>query len=198
MNGLRRWSANWLRLSLLVCPSWVVFFTDRSCFRRYGQNHSSDPFCPLDFDASLGFPGEGPRSHWWFGFFSLLASIGHVGATGASHGDELRRKQREGLELPDGRRVTDLTLSIRGQLAAAFNGWLRRLRNEGMSFENLANPPDLDKVKQCFDQAWEASFCIRKALLPSVRDTESSQCPAAFVAQIPTTDLGSLCDVDFI
>ena len=36
LSGMRRWASNWLRLSLLLCPSWTVFFTEHSCLRRYG------------------------------------------------------------------------------------------------------------------------------------------------------------------
>lgn len=98
----------------------------------------------MDFDATLGFSGEG-----WLSailrFVSLLASVDVVGAVGASHGDAMRCQQQQGLELSERRRVTALTSSIRAQLGAASNCWLR---NEGMSFDEIfmANPPDCDKV----------------------------------------------------
>ena len=48
---LNRWGSNWVRLVLfLVCPSKVIPF-DRSGLRRQR----------MDFDQTLGFPGEGPR-----------------------------------------------------------------------------------------------------------------------------------------
>ena len=147
LSGMRRWTSNWLRLSLMLCPSWTSFFTDRSCLRQYGPLLDFEPPAALDFDATLGFPGEGPTSCSLLGLLLLLASTDLGRATGASHGDEHRRKLREGLELPDGRRVTELTSSVCSGLAAALSAWLR---NEGLCFDEifLSNPPDLDRVNQ--------------------------------------------------
>ena len=145
LSGLRRWTANWIRVSLLLCPSWISFFSSHHCFRQYGPAYDLDPLSFMDFNPSLGFPGEGPHLRQLIGMLSLLTFCRLGGCVGASHGDALRRKRREGLELPEGRRVTQLTSSVRSQLAAALNGWLRQ---EGLSFESvfLENPPDLDKV----------------------------------------------------
>ena len=145
VRGLRRWASNWLRLCILLCPFWTGFFSDHSSLRRYGPLVAFDPPLPLDFDSTLGFPGEGPGPYRWFGFLWTLASMDVGRAVGVSHGDAERQRQRAGLELPDGRRLTPLTVSIRSQLAAAFEGWLR---NEGLSFDMIfhANPPDLDRV----------------------------------------------------
>lgn len=81
---MRRWVSNWPRLSLLLCPSWIDFFTDRSCQRRYGLL--------LDFEPpALGFPGEGPASCSLLGLLLLLASTDVGRAVGASHGDEHKK-----------------------------------------------------------------------------------------------------------
>ena len=63
---LRRWAANWCRLLLRVAGLHLIFLPCRDLYRRC---HSSLEFShsSMDFDASLGFPGEGP------GFRQLLA-----------------------------------------------------------------------------------------------------------------------------
>ena len=60
LRGLRRWTANWLRLCLLLSPSWISFFSHDACMRRYGLLLDFQPPVSLDFDSTLGFPGEGP------------------------------------------------------------------------------------------------------------------------------------------
>ena len=61
---LRRWAANWVRLSLLlsvVRPYKPVGHRDAArAFRTYLPS-------PLDFDSTLGFPGEGPWVVFSFG-----------------------------------------------------------------------------------------------------------------------------------
>ena len=145
LRGLRRWASNWVRLALLLCPSWIFFFSDHSSSRRHGKIPFMNPNLRLDFDATLGFPGEGPSSLSlkWFCFVLTLASLG--GAVGKSHGDLQRRQMRDGVELPEGRRVTSTTASVRTQLMSSFLRWLHDV---GLSFDEifLANPPDLDKI----------------------------------------------------
>ena len=101
----------------------------------------------MDFDSTLGFPGEGPHSQvgrWTLLRWTLLAMacVG-VDAVGRCHGDQARRELRAGVVLPEGRRVTARTSSVRSQLMSAFNVWLR---DAGLSFEDmlLASPPNLD------------------------------------------------------
>lgn len=86
----------------------------------------------MDFDATLGFPGEGLLIHLLVRLVITLSSADRGWAVSASHGDASRR-------------VTQLTTSIRSQLASAFNAWLR---GEGTSFETvfMSNAQDLDKV----------------------------------------------------
>jgi hypothetical protein len=66
---LKRWASNWVRLVLCLLGPSVLHFNDRSVFRwprfPYGCacRSSSSVGCRfggLEFDASLGFPGEGP------------------------------------------------------------------------------------------------------------------------------------------
>eukprot|EP00438_Fugacium_kawagutii_P025642 Skav209573 [mRNA] locus=scaffold281:153023:156322:- [translate_table: standard] len=144
LGGLRRWTSNWLRLSLLLCPSWIWFFADCSSSRRYGPAVLRPTHSALDFDSSLGFPGEGPPPVFRLCVGLLLTCWG-AGAVGASHGDSLRKLQREGIELPEGRRVTETTSSIRSQLMVNFEKWIREQK---LSFDEifLGNPPNLDRI----------------------------------------------------
>lgn len=63
---LRRWAANWCRLLLRAAGMHLIFLPCRDLYRR---RHASLDFShsSMDFDASLGYPGEGP------GFRQLLA-----------------------------------------------------------------------------------------------------------------------------
>lgn len=97
----RRWASNWARLTLLLRPSLLCLLREghrsRTLMSRSGLFPSSSgnmlPRCPsfdfsaLDFDSTLGFPGEGPRpsrasglwpSHlpsWTSGFSSCIGWI---------------------------------------------------------------------------------------------------------------------------
>ena len=60
----RRWISNWVRLLLSLCGPSLLNLSNRSVFRRshLGLWTLPDAFLPLpmDFDSTLGFPGEGP------------------------------------------------------------------------------------------------------------------------------------------
>ena len=81
---LRRWASNWVRLTLSLRGPSLLFLGDRSLFRQcvHGPPIGSqafdfpcidfpsapDPDVRLDFDTTLGFPGEGPVPlNSWFG-----------------------------------------------------------------------------------------------------------------------------------
>ena len=65
---MRRWAANWARLTLLVSPSWVSFAGGEG--KRILSGYPLDgPEVCFDFDSSLGFPGEGPN-----GFIASIPS----------------------------------------------------------------------------------------------------------------------------
>lgn len=73
---LRRWVSNWSRIVIIVLRPSSLDFADRSLFRipQHLQNFAlSDGFHGLDFDQTLGYPGEGPLSWTWF--FSFLLSL---------------------------------------------------------------------------------------------------------------------------
>ena len=62
---LRRWASNWVRLILSLCGPSVLSWSDRSLFRRrfpvLGRPVAGvPPLSQMDFDCTLGFPGEGP------------------------------------------------------------------------------------------------------------------------------------------
>ena len=150
LKGLRRWTSNWIRLSILLVPSWISFFADPSAIRRYPMTIGlrSSPTL-MDFDQTLGFPGEGPS---WCKVILVLFGVGapgydfHVSAA-PSHGDAGRQRMRAGIELPEGRRVTEQTSSMRAQLIANLARWLF---DTGTSFEELIweSPPNLDRINQ--------------------------------------------------
>ena len=109
---LRRWISNWARLVLL--SSEVSKFSRHPFLnRRHAQSVIAQSEWTLDFDSTLGFPGEGPPCspccflRLPFLFRLLLLGCRDSGAVsfGASHGDAARLKQRAGIVLEDGRRV---------------------------------------------------------------------------------------------
>ena len=74
----KRWASHWVRLVILVSGPVVLSLRDRSCFRRTWRSHGitarASPMSSLDFDATLGYPGEGPSSS--FGFHAVGALWG--------------------------------------------------------------------------------------------------------------------------
>ena len=146
IGSLRRWISNWARLFLLLTPAFILF----PCSPR---RHSPEPIdlheWTLDFDSTLGFPGEGPQGLWvWVLLASTICdhAIG-VGVGDASHADAVRREKRAGIVLEDGRRVTEATANVRDVLFERFEGWLQ---TEGMALQDVlfAQPPDLDLLNR--------------------------------------------------
>jgi len=142
---LRRWISNWCRLVLLLHPNILDFRLDVSCFRSYPLLPALESEWTLDFDSTLGYPGEGPHLLW-----ILLCSVVALPVRGAppvgvsrSHGDDLRKKQRAGIVLDDGRRVTKNTSLTREWLLDRFVKWIE---GKGHSFQTvvMASPPETD------------------------------------------------------
>ena len=123
---------------------------------------------PLDFDQTLGFPGEGPagvptsRRYFLVCFALLLPAGWGVSSSGsgflaslpASHGrlaprnaGDLWRKERRGSDdLPAGRLVE---ASTQKQRDALWNAFVRWLSDQGIGAEELIQPPgssDVDSV----------------------------------------------------
>ena len=146
LGSLRRWIANWARLALLLDPHLSFFAYHSESCRRHGLLAISSHELLMDFDATLGYPGEG-RPSWIFPFWILVLMLkGFCGCTpvaAVSHGDLVRQKSRAGIELKEGRRVLETTSAIRSKLLESFCEWLG---SSGKSFDEifLARLPDLD------------------------------------------------------
>ena len=173
IKGLRRWASSWVRLSLLLCPGILnPLFDFSSSWRKHPPEAVRPSVRLMDFDATLGYPGEGPC----FGFGSLqvlcliscclplvavsfsilgfaLSSItiisfsalplSHGAPKLSGNGDAERRAAREGITLQDGRRVTPQTAVTRDLLFDFFCRWLNE---KGIDSQSLvfSSPPDLD------------------------------------------------------
>lgn len=144
---LRRWASNWVRLLLSLCGPSLLWISDRSEFRRAfptcGCAVPSVPSCSMDFDATLGFPGEGPYVRQlfsicllqlmvcctkveafsfspWFGMLTLL----QVGAMHPRNtADWSRSARRSSMPLTAGRPVLPTTSLNREALVEGFLGW---------------------------------------------------------------------------
>eukprot|EP00438_Fugacium_kawagutii_P016043 Skav232582 [mRNA] locus=scaffold932:80382:86688:- [translate_table: standard] len=168
MPKKKRWLSNWVRLLLLLSPSALDFYAEEECFRKYPVSYHPPPLPSSRFDASLGFPGEGPSfgfsltsislglmAFYWISSPTLLAlGVLPAGVLGArdgvsftSHGDRMRKMAREGIELADGRRTTEVTAAGRVDLLSRFTHWLDNL---GINFDEVfvTNPPNLDEINK--------------------------------------------------
>ena len=142
---LRRWISNWCRLVLLLHPTILDFRLDFSCFRSYPLLPALESEWTLDFDSTLGYPGEGLHLLW-----ILLCSVVALPVRGAppvgvsrSHGDDLRKKQRAGIILDDGRRVTKNTSLTREWLLDRFVKWME---SKGHSFQTVVMASPLKQI----------------------------------------------------
>ena len=144
---LRRWCSNWVRLILSLCGPAALRWSDRSQFRcclpwTFGAL-SSDCFSQMDFDATLGYPGEGP--HHIAGqppLFCLLMSLfvvrprvfrfilvamvlPSVTAVFPRNNADLSRQQQRATKPPliSGRPILPATTLNREQLFSAFSSW---------------------------------------------------------------------------
>ena len=148
----RRWASNWLRLVLLVIPSAHCFSASDSV-RKSSRLPIALHEWTLDFDSTLGFPGEGPSLRLFL--TPPLVAVLTVGPVAVfavprargSNGDLMRQNQRVGLQLPDGRRVTETTVVTRDWLLQKFSEWLFA---RGTPFENTfqARFPSLDDLNK--------------------------------------------------
>lgn len=97
---------------------------------------------------SLIAPSPAGRPYQLLWLTCLFGCFWHASATGArgSHGDDLRKAARAGIELPQGRRVTELTSSNRQVFLSKFLGWLD---NEGLDSRTVfEGPPDIDQINR--------------------------------------------------
>ena len=174
-KGLRRWASSWVRLVILLSPDVLLAHVDfDSSWRKHPFLAVRPGLWHLDFDATLGYPGEGPIldfrpsqvflvilcllpptviSSPFLGFalspltiisFSQF-SLSHGAPKLAGKGDDERKAARAGITLQDGRRVTQRTAITRELLFDAFRKWLTE--NGCEPHELLfSSPPDLDRL----------------------------------------------------
>lgn len=134
---LRRWISNWSRLVIFLLGPSSLDFADRSLFRVLQPRLNlalSDGFPGLDFDQTLGYPGEGPSSWIWFFLPQLLMSLLDAWTSAAffamampmfprSSADTGRAALRSSQPLVAGRRVLPQTNQMRERLWSDFAGW---------------------------------------------------------------------------
>ncbi len=135
---LRRWCSNWLRLVLSVVGSPALCWGDRSVFRQSQLPSSSAGYLGLDFDSTLGYPGEGPSCLCqfcllclWFvcwpkSFAAPFAMVTLAEAVLEPRNVADLTRQRKRLvqpPLPKGRPVLASTSQNRDELFNAFSGW---------------------------------------------------------------------------
>ena len=162
---LRRWTAAWLRFTFLLSslrPSAGGPHRGAGlAFRTYTPS-------PLDFDSTLGFPGEGPSCRS-FGLLLLLwaSSLFRVGSVkaGLSHGlpprnsgDKLRSERRKSSELPPGRAVEPRTLQRREVLWTAFLDWLEKEGIQRDLFEDCVGFFDIDAINAVLSKYGRALY----------------------------------------
>ena len=144
LSGLKRFAANWVRLVLMLSPRMIQLISDGLSLRKHSTLILSNWEWRLDFDSTLGYPGEGPicRLSWIFLIPASWIALGVAGVR-VSHGDELRKAARAGIELQAGRRVTETTSYNREWLLENFKRWLAE---KGWDFQQIvfASPTDVD------------------------------------------------------
>ena len=155
----RRWAANWTILVLKLIGKECLHFQHSSAFRfrisTYFPAHSN-PSHPMDFDATLGYPGEGPCL---LGFRSCSHSGGSTTRSALfalslvmsvcpcsrlvvcampvfprNTADNIRAAQRRAVPLETGRQVLPVTSNQRQILMTTFQNWLA---NEGIEWEPM-------------------------------------------------------------
>ena len=158
---------------LLISPGYLDFVASPEASRRHAHCWVSPSDFAMDFDATLGFPGEGPclilllclsaclRGTKWGGSLVGLISVAPfshgmpLGTT--SRGDDLRRRSREGIVLETGRPVLESTRAARDDLFSAFFSWMSE---KGLSYDEIfgGSPYDLDRINQILTEYGRALF----------------------------------------
>ena len=221
LQKVRRWISNWVRFSLLLVPR-LIGFSLPSSSRRHAHSWISPEEWGLDFDSTLGYPGEGPAlsaspsglDFWIFAVVSWISVFG--GSKGkpqifgvvtghlitCSHGvtvpvvnpgDAVRQQARAGMKLEVGRPVTEGTRAVREDLFSQFCTWLG---STGVSFDEvfMANPPDLDTKNRILTEYGRMLFQIGK---PYYHYAETLNCITARRA-ILRRSIGAAWDLAFM
>ena len=154
---LRRWSSNWVRLLLSLCGPCVLSWKDRSlyrvCFPWTLSISSAGVRRHMDFDSTLGFPGEGPSliTGQPCSLFCLLFVVfrprvfrilfcamvlDHAGAMFPRNAADVSRQTQRLVRPPlvSGRPVLPATTLNRDQLYGAFASWVA---SDGVDLEQL-------------------------------------------------------------
>ena len=155
---VRRWAATWVRLVLLLSSYRPCV---DGCYREQHRSFRTFVPSPLDFDATLGFPGEGPlylaafpplALFWLFlsGFQGCFVQgapplLSH-GLPAPTSGDQVRAERRQHLELPQGRAVEPKTRQRREVLWQAFLEWLDANGVERSIFLHTDGLIDIDTI----------------------------------------------------
>ena len=109
-----------------------------SCWSGAGEGNNV-----LDFDSTLGFPGEGPFLLWIFIVSSSsLPLLPSAGLAPRNAADAARAAKRSPLGLQGGRLVLPRTGSNRAELAAAFSSWLVEVG--GFTLDSLLSAKPFD------------------------------------------------------
>ena len=175
MKTMRRWASNWVRLVLQFLGPQLLKVADRSVFRvkLHEWHTSNDRHHLMEFDSTLGFPGEGP-STWFLGtlhHLCIAASLfclspcpsclwifclfnGGVDLAEAmpmrprNLGDETRAAARSDLgPLRSGRLVLQITQNRRDRLLFDFESWLEE---QGLSADEIFSNAfqNIDQINQ--------------------------------------------------
>ena len=135
---LRRWCSNWLRLLLSLLGPSCLSWNDRSLYRQCIFGLPASAYLGMDFDATKGYPGEGPVFSilfcllcplsvcWSLSTAAVFAMVMVSDAVlvprnAADVTRQLRRQQMP--QLPKGRPVLSSTSHNREELFKAFAEW---------------------------------------------------------------------------
>ena len=128
-----RWASNWISLVVGLLGPRSLYLADRSIYRKVHPiiNASSSVWVPMDFDQTLGFPGEGPSGFrprsLAFPFVSVWISVAPFAMAmplgPRSQADRGRANQRATIPLVEGRRVLPETSRWRDSLFWSFGQW---------------------------------------------------------------------------
>ena len=126
----RRWISNWASLFLGLCSHHALRLGSLQCFHPRFRS----PLPPvdfyhhiLDFDSTLGYPGEGPISHVGSAqVFLLICFVVCSHGMLPRNGDDVKRAERRlAVPLFPGRPVRHATRTNREKLLDRFREWLK-------------------------------------------------------------------------
>ena len=174
---LRRWAAGWARLVLLLSPGLLHLRSSPDSLRRHAPVWISHPDWSMDFDATLGYPGEGPSSLTpllllmtsslrlvsgsclWV--WMSVAPFSHGMPITTTTGDLARQRARQGIVLGSGRPVLEATRATRDDLFTAFVSWLGE-KNVDYDAVFCSNPYDLDRINRVITDFGRELFAAGK------------------------------------